>query len=150
MTRFAAPCLKHVLCAGALLSCIGMARIAFYDGFVARGLTRGTPIDLRYEELASRFPPDAELGYLTDERCPADGHCAPRSFTDLADLQLYTQALYSLAPRVLMIDAPDAGEWVADLVDPASLQRLASERGLEPTAVLQGGRLALLQRRRDR
>jgi hypothetical protein len=119
-----------------VLVAVGMARIVFYEGWVTRHFSRGPGIDSRYAQLKPLLPPHDRFGFLTDER-----------FARALDSERYTQALYGLAPRTLILDSPDADLWVADLIDPASLARLATERGLEPTVVLDEGRLVLLRRK---
>jgi hypothetical protein len=96
----------------------------------------GRRIDARYAPLRPLLTGSEPVGFLTDERFP-----------HALESERYTQALYALAPRQLLLDAPDAGLWLADLLDPASLPKLANARGLEPMAVFDDGRLALLRRR---
>jgi hypothetical protein len=117
---------------------LGLARVIFFESVAARPLVRRPRIDARYAPLRPLLTGNEPLGFLTDER-----------FENPLESERYTQALYGLAPRQLLLDGSDAGLWVADLLDPASLSRVAGERGLEPTAILDEGRLALLRRRTD-
>lgn len=121
-----------------MVSILGLARLVFFESFWSRNFVHGKGIDARYAPVRPLLTGNEPLGFLTDERFPHP-----------LESERYTQALYALAPRQLLLDAPDAGLWLADLLDPASLSKLASERGLEPTAVLDDGRLALLRRKPD-
>jgi hypothetical protein len=96
---------------------------------------RGVPttrIDARYAGLHALLPLAARLGYLSDEPRGSErsGH-------------LYFDALYALAPRVLLLDPPAQTRfWVANVSQPASIDALCQQRGLRevarfgPTALL--------------
>jgi len=98
---------------------------------------RGVPttrIDPRYAQLAAVLPPTGRLGYVSDE--PLDTGRGGR---------LYFDALYALAPRVLSPDAHGHRLVVANVFEPASIERLSRQHGLLPVAVFGG--TALLEKR---
>lgn len=98
---------------------------------------RGVPttrIDPRYAQIAAVLPPAARLGYVSDE--PLETGRGGR---------LYFDALYALAPRVLSPDLDGQRLVVANVYEPASIERLSRQHGLRPVAIFGG--TALLERR---
>ena len=100
-----------------LLGAIGAVRIV-YVHFV-REDPRGLPaahaarIEDRYRALKAALPARGRVVYLSD--APLDGEEGARR---------YVQALYSLAPLVLMKDDGRAQVAIADLRDPSRLPAL--------------------------
>jgi hypothetical protein len=94
-----------------------------------------TRIDPRYAQLAAALPREEIFGYLSD---------GPLGEEKLG--RRYFDALYALAPRVLVPDDPEARFFIADATDAQALARLERERGLSEVMVF--GATALLERAR--
>jgi hypothetical protein len=116
----------------AVLAVCGMARIVYVEARIAPTPSR---IDARYAEIRPLMPDAGVVSFLTDER-----------FARELDSKRYTQALYALAPVVLILNDRDADIAIADVEDPPALAGLAAGGGFEVSWIADGGAVALLRR----
>ena len=122
----------------ALLAALGALRIGWFH-FLREPLrelpaAHAARIDDRYRSLSKVLPARGRFVYLGDEPLESDPGAAR-----------YGQALYSLAPRVLVKDDGAAKLGVADLRDPSRLGEVCRAAGFVPVRDFDGG-VALVQR----
>lgn|GEM_PF-1444941 len=137
---------RPVAIAVAALCVVGLARQAFFHlvsepiGQLATA-ARAPRSDLRYLELRQSLQRRGALrvGYLSDE--PVDTQPGPSAHP--SGSKLYQQALYALAPVVLVYGEDRAPLVLVNLLDPAALEPLAQSHRLA-VAQLFSPTLALL------
>jgi hypothetical protein len=121
-----------------LLAAVGAVRILYFHflhedprelpaAYAAR-------IDDRYRGLSKVLPPRGKIVYLSDEPTGS-----PQG------VRLYVQALYALAPRILVKDDGTTRTAIADLSDGGKLDEIARLSGFRTVARFDGG-TALLER----
>ena len=129
---------RRVLLAGAALALIGTLRGAYLH-FVSEPLwrfeqTRPALVDDRYAPLRSGLPSRGVVGYRCDSPRGSDSY-----------LRRYTQALYSLAPLVLVADDGKQASVLVDADQEAQLPSLIAAAG--PSRVVRSGpSVALISR----
>lgn len=130
MARPASPAVVSAIMGVLCLCSTGIVAWGHFAG-APRGRIE-PPIDHRYRELIAALPPDPVLRYVSD-------HPGKKQ---------HQQAIYALAPRVLLPSTIEARHGVADLADPRLLSELSRRAGMRPIAVFHEGRVALLERAR--
>ncbi len=125
----------------AALLVLGALRIGWFHFGVEKPATllaaHRERIDARYAAVRPLLPGAGRVGYLCD--VPLAGE---------AGAKLYTQALYSLAPLVLVADDGTARLVLANATSAQGLERLLARGDLE--ILERGEAVALLARRRGR
>jgi hypothetical protein len=95
------------------LALIGCARIAWFhfarEPLASLPAAHRTLIDARYDRLRALLPPEGRIGYLSDLPLESD-----------EGSKLYDQAVYSLAPRLLVKDDGRAPFVVVNLRNPSA------------------------------
>jgi hypothetical protein len=132
----------------AVLALAGAARGVFFH-LVSEpisqlaGAAREERPESRYAQVRLLLPRTGRIGYLTD--VPVSTAPGPREGAELGTW-FYLQAVYALAPLVVVQGDAGTDPVLASVVDPGRLDELARRHGLRVEARLEGGRVALLRR----
>ncbi len=122
--------MRPVEIVGAMVALIGAARLATVE---LRDV-RSHPIDERYAGLAERIPLHATVGYIAEE-----------GLETLEGQRRFSQASYSLAPRLVLPDDGATALVLVDLDHAAQTKAHAASAAMTVVLTLPSG-VALLER----